>query len=89
MKEKIKAAINYWRFELTALDKINIAFVIVFIGAWVANGVHNTKFNLDELMCFYGIMAGVKVTGHTVNSVFNSPRNVPPTNNTGNQGGQK
>ena len=88
MKEKIKAAINYWRFELTALDKINIAFVTMFIVAWVANGVHNTKFNLDELMCFYGIMAGVKVTGHTVNSVFNSPRNVPPTNSA-NQEGQK
>lgn len=86
MKEKIKAAINYWRFELTALDKMNIAFVIMFIGAWVSNGVHNTKFSLDELMYFYGIMAGVKVTGHTVNSVFNSPRNVPPTNNAGNKG---
>ena len=88
MKGKIKSAINYWRFELTALDKINIAFVIMFIGAWVANGVHNTKFNLNELTCFYGIMAGAKVTGHTVNSVFNSPRNEPPTNYT-NQEEQK
>lgn len=79
MNGKIKAAINYWRFELTALDKINIAFVIMFIGAWVANGVNNTKFSLNDLMCFYGIMVGAKVTGHTVNSVFNSPRDVPPT----------
>ena len=55
MNGKIKAAINYWRFELTALDKINIAFVIMFIGAWVANGVNNTKFSLNDLMCFYGI----------------------------------
>lgn len=53
-------------------------FIIVFLGAWYMNGMNHTTFDLSMLIYFYGVIAGLRVTGKTVDSVFNSPRNEPP-----------
>lgn len=66
---------NFIRMNMT----ITSMFITVFLAGWYSNGTRGTNFDLSMLITFYGLLAGVKVTGHTVNSMFNSPRNVPPT----------
>jgi len=53
-------------------------FIIIFLAAWYFNGIGKTHFDLGQLQTFYLAVAGVSVTGHTVNSVFNSPRGQAP-----------
>ena len=53
-------------------------FIVVFLYAWYMNGMNHTTFDLSMLIYFYGVIAGLRVTGKTVDSVFNSPRNEPP-----------
>ena len=53
-------------------------FIVVFLYAWYMNGMNHITFDLSMLIYFYGVIAGLRVTGKTVDSVFNSPRNEPP-----------
>lgn len=63
---------------LTPFISTTTFFIFIFLAAWYANGRGLAKFDLSQLQTFYLTIAGVNVAGHTVNSVFNSPRGASP-----------
>ena len=63
-------------------DKIHIytgvLLGLIYMGAWILNGVGNYNFSLDPLIILYVAVAGRDVAGYTVNSLFNSKRGEAP-----------
>ncbi len=70
-----------WRQLLYPRQCIGIytmVFVIIWLSAWVMNGIMNTLFDLDRLLELYAwLMTQLNVT-HAVNSIWNSPKGVHP-----------
>lgn len=53
-------------------------FIFIYLGAWAANGMMGTKFDLPQLVDLFQWLVGYDLTKHATNSVFNSPRGVSP-----------
>ena len=56
-------------------------FVIMYTLALFANGYYGYKFDTNDILFAYGVIAGKNVISHGINSALNSPRNVMPKQN--------
>ena len=53
-------------------------FIIIWLGAWVINGIKNTHFDLNQLRDSYiWLMTQLNAT-HAIDSIWNSPRGTSP-----------
>ena len=53
-------------------------FVLIFLVAWIVNGVYQTRFDLASLQNFYLLIIGKQATQHSIDSIFNSARGELP-----------
>jgi hypothetical protein len=55
-------------------------FIIIWLCAWILNGIGNTHFNLSEFRDTYvWLMTQLNIT-HAINSIWNSPKGTCPDN---------
>ncbi|MGL5271292.1 MAG: hypothetical protein ACRC7I_12370 [Selenomonadaceae bacterium] len=54
-------------------------FVLIFLVAWVINGIYQTRFDLASLQNFYLMVVAKQQVQHGIDSVFNSARGEQPT----------
>ena len=53
-------------------------FIIIWMAAWVMNGLKNTQFDLDRLRDSYiWLMTQLNAT-HAIDSIWNSPKGINP-----------
>lgn len=56
-------------------------FVVIWLGAWVMNGLQNTHFDLTEFRDTYiWLMTQLNAT-HAIDSIWNSPKGSSPQQN--------
>ncbi|MDF2634649.1 MAG: hypothetical protein K0R78_1523 [Pelosinus sp.] len=53
-------------------------FIIIWLGAWIMNGLKNTQFDLNQFRDTYiWLMTQLNAT-HAINSIWNSPKGTCP-----------
>jgi hypothetical protein len=53
-------------------------FIFIYLGAWAANGLYGTKFDLPQLVDLFQWLIGYSLGQYATNSIFNSPRGAKP-----------
>jgi len=53
-------------------------FVLLWLGAWVMNGLNNTHFDLIQLRDSYIWLMTQLNTTHAIDSIWNSPKGTSP-----------
>ncbi len=53
-------------------------FVLIFLAAWIINGIYQTRFDLASLQNFYLMVVAKQQVQHGIDSVFNSQRGEQP-----------
>ena len=53
-------------------------FVLIFLAAWIINGIYQTRFDLASLQNFYLMVVAKQQVQHGIDSVFNSQRGELP-----------
>ena len=53
-------------------------FSLVYVFAIFANGLYGYKFDVNDILMGYCVVAGKSLIGHGINSTLNSPRNQMP-----------
>ena len=53
-------------------------FVILWLSAWIMNGLHNTHFDLIQLRDSYIWLMAQLNTTYAIDSIWNSPKGISP-----------
>lgn len=72
---KIWEKVKPWLIDLISCTAF---FIVVYLIAWVLNGLYSTKFDLSNLTNFYLMVVGKQQVQHGIDSIFNSQRGQTP-----------
>lgn len=74
---KIWEKLKPWLIDLISCTAF---FIVVYLIAWILNGLYQTKFDLSNLTNFYLMVVGKQQVQHGIDSIFNSQRGQNPNN---------
>lgn len=78
-ENKLTKLIDKWKPVVMDLFECTTFFVIIYIGAWILNGIYQMHFDLSSLQNFYLAVIGKQTVTHGINSYLNSPKDSPPS----------